>query len=401
MRTTTTHLRASGARRHRLVVAALLAGTLGLTAGCAKESGSASGASGGAGAPKIGVIVAETGPLAGSGRSFYYGAQIAAKQINEQDLVPGQKVELVSKEGSEDPAKTAGVAAQLAADKSVVAMACCILSPVAGAVIPVAKAQKLPVLLWGATQLGLAEPPYVLRTTTMPQPANEVVARDVAKATGVKSVAYSVMTDNAGIVSQGEAFKKGLDEAGVQDLGQVGTLAKQTDFTSAAASLMQKKPDAIVVTATSSEAVGMIAALHDKGYAGQIITGETVLGDGVFKSQPDALDKVPFPVYYLADEANERGKKFAADYQAAHGSNPDDFAAQGFNAIYTIAQGLKAAGANPTRESLTTALNGLTSLDDTIYGNVTFSGGQMDASSSVKIVSYTKPDGAVATWSAP
>lgn len=399
MRTTTTHPRAAGATRHRLVVAALLAGAVGITSACA--SGSASTASSDGPVPKIGVIVAETGPLAGAGRSFYYGAKIAAKQINEQDLVAGQKVELVSKEGSEDPAKTAGVAAQLAADKSIVAMACCILSPVAGAVIPVAEAQKLPVLLWGATQLGLAKPPYVLRTTTMPQPANEVIGREVAKAKGLKSVAYSVMTDNAGIVSQGAAFKKGLDAAGVQDLGQVGTLAKQTDFTSAAARLMEKKPEAIVVTATSSEAVGMIATLHDKGYTGQIITGETVLGDGVFKSQPDALDKVPFPVYYLAADANARGKKFAEDYQKEHGGAPDDFAAQGFNAIYTIAQGLKKAGGELTRESLTTALNGLTSLDDTIYGKVTFTGGQMDASASVKVVSYTKPDGAVTTWSAP
>lgn len=398
MRTTTTHPRATGAGRRRFVVAGLLAGVLGLSA-CAKDSATTS--AGGGSVPKIGVIVAETGPLAGSGRSFYYGAQIAAKQINEQDLVAGQKVELVSKEGSEDPAKTAGVAAQLAADKDILAMACCILSPVAGAVIPVAEAQKLPVLLWGATQLGLAKPPYVLRTTTMPQPANEVIGREVAKARGLKTVAYGVMTDNAGIVSQGEAFKKGLDAAGVQDLGQVGILAKQTDFTSAAARLMEKNPEGIVVTATSAEAVGLIATLHDKGYEGQVLTGETVLGDGVFKSQPEALDRVPFPVYYLADDSNARGKKFAEDYQAEFGGKPDDFAAQGFNAVYTIAQGLKAAGSEPTRESLTTALNDITSLDDTIYGKVTFAGGQMDASASVKIVSYTKPDGAVAPWSAP
>jgi branched-chain amino acid transport system substrate-binding protein len=234
----------------------------------------------------------------------------------------------------------------------------------------------------------------------MPQPANTLIAETVAKKKAIKTVAYNVMTDNAGIVSQGASFKKGLDAAGVKDLGQVGTLGKQTDFTSAAGRLMQKNPDAIVVAATQAEAVGMIATLHDKGYKGQIIAGETILGTGVFKSQPDALENAPFPVYFLASEATGLGKTFVDDYQKKYQAAPDDFAAQGFNAIYTMAMGLKAAGKNPTRESLTKALNALSSLDNTIYGKVTFSGGQLDASSSVKIVHYTKPDGTVAVWNA-
>lgn len=383
----------------RLALAPIVATVVAVSAGCAKSGTSGSAESGAASSERIGIIVAETGPLAGAGRSWLQGATIATNEINAQNLIgAGRKIELVKKEGSEDPAKSASVAAQLAADKSILGLACCILSPVAGAVKPIAISQKVPLDIWGATEPNMAQLPYVIRTTTMPQPANEVIGKTVAQKKNLKTVAYNVMTDNAGIVSQGASFKKGLDAAGVNDLGQVGTLSKQTDFTSAAAQLIQKNPDGIVVAATQSEAVGMIAALHDKGYKGQIITGETVVGTGVFKSQPDALESVPFPVYFLASAAEGQGKKYAEDYKKQYGADPDDFSAQGFNAIWTMALGLKAAGDKPTRESLTKALGNLKSVDNTIYGTVTFNGGQLDASSGVKIVHYTKPNGEIQLW---
>lgn len=391
----TPHFRSVRRRRGSMIAASLVALTL-AASGCAAGGSSGSDAN----ALKIGVIVAETGPIAGAGKTFAHGGQIAEQMVNDGDLIGnGKTIELVTKEGSEDPAKSASVMAQLAADQSIVGVACCILSTVAGAAEPIAEKQKLPTVLWGATDVDLANPPYVYRTVTMPQPANEALAQQVAKEEGLGTVAYGVMTDNSGIVSQAAAFKKGMDEAGVKDLGQVGTLSTQTDFTSAATNLIQKHSDSIVVVGTQSNAVGLIAALHDKGYKGQIISGQTISGTGVYESQPEALGDVPFPVYFLADQATGMGKDFADAYQKKYGEAPDDYAAQGFNAIYTLAMGLKAAGDDTTREGLSKALQSMTELD-TIYGKVTFSGGQLEAGDLVTAVHYKAPDGEIVPWSA-
>jgi len=387
--------------RHKAAALVALA-TLTFSA-CASPSGggSTTGATGGGGTIKLGVIVAETGPIAGAGKTFANGGRIAMQEINGQDLIGGgKKIELVEKEGSEDPAKSASVMAQLASDQSITGIACCILSTVAGAAKPIAEKNKVPLMIWGATEPNLAAPPYVFRTVTMPQPANEKLATDVVKQSKITSVAYGVMTDNAGIVSQADAFKKGMDGASVKDLGQVGTLSTQTSFTSSASSLIDKKADAIVVAGTQTNAVGLIAALHDKGYTGLVISGETISGAGVYQSQPKALKGVPFPVYFLASEATGLGKTFADDYQAKYGEAPDNYAAQGYNAIYTLAMGLKAAGNDTSRAGLSKALTAMNSLDGTIYGNVTFEGGQLNASSNVQIVNYTSPDGAIKPWSA-
>jgi branched-chain amino acid transport system substrate-binding protein len=395
VRITSTPVRPGSRRNRRLAAVALTVLAMTLSS-CAKD--------GGAGADgdtvRIGMIVAETGPIAGAGKTFANGAKIAAAQVNDGDLMEnGKKIELVAKEGSEDPAKSASVAAQLAADKSIVGITCCILSTVAGAAKPIAEKQKVPLMLWGATDVDLADPPYVYRTVTMPQPANEKVAQTVVEETGIKSVAYGVMTDNSGIVSQAEAFVSGMKSAGVQDLGTVETLSTTTNFTSAATDLIQKDSDAIVVAGTQSNAVGLIAALHDKGYDGQIVTGETISGSGVFKSQPDALENVPFPVYFLSDQpTNDAAKAFVEAYTEKYGEAPDGYAAQGYNAVYTLAMGLKAAGDDTTRAGLSKALEGMTELKDTIYGDVTFDGGQLNATSAVQIVSYTAPDGDIAAW---
>jgi branched-chain amino acid transport system substrate-binding protein len=386
------------ARRMSLRVAVTVVAVAMLTlSACAKSGGGAGDSS----TIKLGMIVAETGPIAGAGKTFANGGRIAMQEINDGDLIGGgKKIELVEKEGSEDPAKSASVMAQLASDQSITGIVCCILSTVAGAAKPIANKQKVPTMLWGATDVNLAEPPYVFRTVTMPQPANEKLSADVAGELGLKTVAYGVMTDNSGIVSQADAFKKGMTTAGVKDLGQVGTLSTQTNFTSTATSLIQKNAEAIVVVGTQSNAVGLIAALHDKCYKGQIISGETISGAGVYKSQPQALKGVPFPVYFLASQASGLGKTFAEDYQKKYGQEPDDYAAQGYNAVYTMAMGLKAAGKDTTRAGLSKALDAMTSLDETIYGKVVFEGGQLDAASNVQIVQYSAPDGVIVPWSA-
>jgi branched-chain amino acid transport system substrate-binding protein len=401
-RTASTGFPAPGHSVRSKLAAVFAAGALALTAACASESDSgptaAEGGEGGSLTLQVGILTAETGPLAGAGKAFLSGARVAEEQINANDVIGSDVTfELAEQECSEDPARCASAASQMASDQDNLGLICCILSPVAGAVKPQVIQAEMPTILYGATEVGLAEPPYVFRTTTMPHTANEQAAETIDE-TGVESVAYVVMTDNAGIVSQAEAFKKGFGSAGVESLGEVGILAKQTDFAGSAASVMEKDPDAIVVSATQAEAVGMIAALHDRGYDGQILTGETVVGPGVYESNSEALTGVPFPVYFLASETTPEGEAFVEAYEAANGTVPDSFAAQGYNAVYVMAAALREAGDDPTRESLAEALNAMATVPDTIYGEVTFEDGQMFAEQSVKIVNYSAPDGEIVPW---
>ena len=46
--------------------------------------------------------------------------------------------------------------------------------------------------------------------------------------------------------------------------------------------------------------------------------------------------------------ADEQNIKFTSDYQAAYGATPDQFAADGYDAIYTIKAALEQSGAKPS-----------------------------------------------------
>lgn len=377
-------------RRRRAALAVATAASLLLAAAC--DSGTQSGEI------KIGFITATTGPVAFAGQTFGNGTQLAIDQLNQEDyLGGGRKIKLVKKEGAENPARAVEQAKQLAGDQGVVGAICCILSPVAGAVKPITSAAKLPLDIYGATDLGLEDPPYVVRTTTLPQDANRSLARKVVAQAKPASVAYAVTQDNSGWVSQLKSFQEGFAGTGVRDLGTVNTLAAQTDFSGAAGQLMAKNPGAVVIAALQQSSISLIKALRSRGYRGLIVTAETIGSPGAFKAAGQTLADVPFPVYFFAGKASAQGQKFAQSYKAKYGTDPDDYAAQGYMAAYMMATAAKNAGKDVTRESVTKALSNIKSLDGTIYGSVRFENGQLHAPDSIVHITWTK-DGRQTEW---
>ncbi|TDC47466.1 ABC transporter substrate-binding protein [Actinomadura sp. KC345] len=351
---------------------------------------------------KIGFITALTGPVAFAGQTFANGIELAVDQANrENHLSGGRTIKLEKKEGAEKPSQAVDQARQLAVDQSVVGALCCILSPVAGAVKVITSDAELPLNIYGATDLGLQDPPYVVRTTTLPQEANKRLARKVAAEAKPESVAFAVTQDNSGWVSQHESFKEGFAGTGVRDLGTVNTLAAQTDFSGAAGELMAKNPEAVVISTLQQSAISLIRALRSRGYQGLLVTTEVIGSPGAFKAAGATLADVPFPVYFFAGSAGPTGQEFARSYKAEYGTDPDAYAAQGYMAAYMMATAVKNAatttGADVTRESVTEALSDIKRLDDTIYGNVEFRDGQLYAPDSIVHVTWTK-DGRQRTW---
>ncbi|NDU76813.1 ABC transporter substrate-binding protein [Actinomadura sp. DSM 109109] len=347
---------------------------------------------------KIGFITALTGPVAFAGQTFANGIELAVDQANREDyLGGGRTIKLVRKEGAEKPSQAVDQARQLAVDQSVVGALCCILSPVAGAVKVITGDAELPLNIYGATDLGLQDPPYAVRTTTLPQEANKRLAQKVAAEARPASVAYAVTQDNSGWVSQHKSFQQGFAGTGVRDLGTVNTLAAQTDFSGSAAQLMAKNPEAIVISALQQSTISLIKALRSRGYRGLLVTTEVIGSPGAFKAAGATLTDVPYPVYFFAETAGPEGQEFARAYKAEYGTDPDAYAAQGYMAAYMMATAVKNAGKNPTRESVARALSNIHRLDHTIYGTVQFRDGQLYAPDSIVHVTWTK-DGKQRKW---
>jgi ABC-type branched-subunit amino acid transport system substrate-binding protein len=347
---------------------------------------------------KVGFISEVTGPIAFAGNSFLHGAQLAAEEIDAQAyLGAGAKIVLTDKDSGSDAARSIQNANQFIADRSVVALTCCILSPVANSVKPITINAKIPLVIHGATMAGLPMPPLVYNMTVLPGPKDVATGVAMVKAMAPKTAAYFLAADNDAFKGRMAATQKALEAMAVTTAGTVSVLTADTDFTAAATQAMGLKPDAILVYTTQGPAVGIIAALRQRGYTGTIVGNDVLSPDSVFKKLGPAVVGVPFPISFSPDLAKtDAAKKFVAAYQGKFSAAPDIYSAQGYEAIWFIAQGLKAAGGKPSREDLAAALAAQKEVEHNVYGGEPITGGQIDTTDTL-IVAWTA-EGKLAPW---
>lgn len=346
---------------------------------------------------KVGFVTEVTGPVAFAGNSFLNGAKLAAEMISGTGYMgKDTKISLVEKDSGSDAARSIQNMNQFIADRSIIATTCCILSPVANSVKPITTG-KIPLVIHGATLAGLPNPPWVYSMTVLPGPKDIATAVKVVEATKPKTAVYFLAADNDAFKARLEATRKVLEGMGVQTLDTVSVLTADTDFTAPATQAMGKKPDAIMIYTTQAPAVGIIAALRQRGFTGTLVGNDVLAPEPVFKKLGAVVAGIPFPISFSADLTTDAtGKAFAAAYRAKFNAAPDIYSAQGYQAIWFIAQGLRAAGGKPTRESLSAALAAQKEVEHNVYGGEPIVNGQIETKET--LVATWSPEGKIVPW---
>jgi len=350
---------------------------------------------------KIGFMTENTGPIASAGVSFWNGAQLAVDEVKARAYMgKGTSIVLQTKESGSEAARSIQNMNQFIADRSILAVTCCILSPVVGSVKPVVLEAKMPLVIYGATAVGLPSPPWVYSMTILPGPKDIETGLTVASGIKAKTAAYILANDNEAFRNRMNDTRTAVEAKGVRTAGVVNVLTKDTDFTAAATQAMGLQPDVIFIYATQSAAVGAVNSLRDRGFKQTIVGNDVLAPETVFKRMGQTAVGVPFPVSFssaLADSAE--GKAFIATYEARFKSTPDIYSAQGYQAIWFIAQGLKSISGTPTRASLAEALSKITSFEHNVYGGEIMRDGQAQTTGTL-IVNWS-PDGKLVRWTAP
>ncbi|RIK85650.1 MAG: hypothetical protein DCC69_08710 [Hyphomicrobiales bacterium] len=347
---------------------------------------------------KIGFIAEETGPVASAGLSFLHGAELAIEHVNAEGFAgEGVTLRMEKKDSGSDAARSVQALTQFIADRNVIAAACCILSPVAGAMEPVATNAKIPLVLYGATRPGLPKLPYVTSIVVLPGPQEVKMTQMLAEKLQPKTVTYFVNADNDGFQGRFKAAQEVMEKAGIETGGVVNILSNDTDFTAGATQAIGTNPDLIMVWTTQTPAGGIIAALRNRGYTGPISASDVIAPAPMWDRIGEALVGVPFPVSFAAEIAEtDEAKAFAEAYQAKYNAVPDNYASQGYTAIRYIAQGLKSLDGKPTREALAQAMAAITDIEPNVYGGLPMRDGQADVQKAL-IAAWTK-EGKIAAW---
>jgi branched-chain amino acid transport system substrate-binding protein len=370
-------------RRALLVGTGTLAGgsLLGaLLAACGQTgtsgSGTAGGATGGA-AVKIGTSFALTGPAAVYGQSQKNAVQLAAEEINDKNTVPGVKLDVRYEDDAGDKAAGINVFQKFINQDKVLAIIGPTLSDVALAADPLAQQAGVPVLGVSNTATGVTDiGNFIFRNSL----TESVVIPNTVKRTkeklNLKKVAVLYGNDDAFTQSGYEEFKKALDANGVQ-IASTQTFSKNDkDYGAQLTQVKGVSPDALVVSALIASAVGIVTQARPLlGDSLPIVGGNGFNSPALMQQAGKAADGVVVGAAWNIAAANAKSQAFIAAYKAKYSADPDQFAAQAYTGLYILAEAVKRAGANPSRDALRKAMGEIKGLS-TPLGSFSFTAGR-------------------------
>ena len=307
---------------------------------------------------KIVILQALTGGAAFVGVPASEGMKFAADELNAKNFLGADKIVVeVADSASARPQAMAAVT-RYAADPSVLF----ILGPTtAPEAIPSAgvandakigmKAMTNAVALLNAGPWGFisAQPPVI----TMPQLGD--YAMDVVK---VKACATVRFTDNEAYVDLERIFVEHTEKRGMKIVDRTGIKQADSDFSTVATRIVAAKPDCVMLFTLGPSGANMAIQLKQAGLPASVkLIGQTGLSSPqLIEIGGAAVEGLVFNSDWTPGGNSPSGQAFAAAYKAKTGKEADNWAALGYSYMTVVASAIKAAGPNPTRESIRDAL---------------------------------------------
>lgn len=204
-----------------------------------------------------------------------------------------------------------------------------------------------------------------------------VVGADFAFEKGMKS-AFVVHDKTAYGQGIAEFFKQEAEAKGMEVMGFEGTEEK-ANFDALLSPILAANPDVVYFGGMYGQAAILFKQAREKGYQGMFLSDDGFDSSDAAKIGGQALldgagafySTVSGPASVYPGTA-----KFVADFKAKYSSDPQPFAAQGFDAAGICLKGIEAAakaknGEMPTRAEVTNAIRDLKDYSG-ITGTVTF-----------------------------
>jgi branched-chain amino acid transport system substrate-binding protein len=291
---------------------------------------------------KIGVAEALTGGAAQYGIPIRNGLQLAADEINAAGGVSGNKLQLVieDEQGKKEEAIT--VYKKLIFQDKVLMIFGPTLSNSMFAAGPVANSARVVAFGTSNTASGITDiGPYIFRNSVMESDVLPMTMFTAVKHYGIKKVAVIYGNDDAFTKSGYDVFKKVFDEQKIP-VTATETYAKgDVDFKAQLTKIKGSNPDAIVCSCLAEEAANIMLQARGLGIKAPFIGGNgfnspklfeisKLAGEGTFVGSPWANTN-PAPA----------NKKFVDAYKQKYGADPNQFAAQAYDAMNVAAAALK------------------------------------------------------------
>ena len=313
---------------------------------------------------KLGAAEALSGPAAKYGIAIKNGLTLALDEINAKGGVNGNKLVLVLEDEQGKKEEAINVFKKLIFQDKVLMTFGPTLSNSAFAADPIANAAKVVVFGTSNTAEGItAMGPYTLRNSVMEADVLPVTVRAAVKHFGIKKVAVIYGNDDAFTKNGYDVFKTTL-EAQKVPVTNTETYAKgDVDFKAQLTKIKAAAPDAIVCSCLAEEAANIILQTRALGMKQPFIGGNGLNSPKLFEIAKEAGDNTVLGSPWSSENMAPANKAFMAAYKTSYKADPDQFAAQAYDAMYIVAEALKvvklSGNLEKDRQALRDALPGV------------------------------------------
>lgn len=246
---------------------------------------------------RLGMSNAQSGPAAGLGNGMRTGAQAYFTRINAEGGVHGRSIALIVKDDGYEPARSAANTETLIEMDKVFALLGYVGTPTSRAAVPIALRAQVPYLFpfTGAEFLRTPVKPWVFNIRASYFDETEEMVERMTADLGIEKIALLMQDD-----SFGETVKSGLVGAlhkrGMQLHTEARIQRNSLDVEAAVATLLPKRPEAIVFVGTYQQLAAAIAQAKELGSTVRFFTVSFIgtenfiaaagsNGDGVYITQ--------------------------------------------------------------------------------------------------------------------
>ncbi len=313
----------------------------------------------------IGQTAGFTGPVGAGVKETTDGAKLYIDAVNAKGGVNGQKIELVSLDDKFDPKLAGENARKLIEEQNVAAMFLTRGTPHTEAILPLLEKHGVPLIGPSTGAMVLHQPvkKHVFNVrATYQREAEKAVTH--LNSMGITRIGLVYADDSFGADGVAGA-QKGFAAAKLQPAVLEKFNRGKPDFGPIAPKVVQSNAQAIIMVASGQAVVDGMKAFRAAGSAAQIVTLSNNASTGFIKSLGENARGVivtqVFPyersiAYGMVKEAQELSKaKGTGDISPAM--------LEGFAAAKVLVEGLKRAGAKPTREKIQAALETIRKFD--------------------------------------
>jgi len=300
----------------------------------------------------LGAVLSLTGAGGVYGPSSKNGADLAVETINNAGGVNGAKLALDTQDDASDKAQSAQVAQKMIQSEQVMALLGPTLSNSAVAVHPLAESLQIPIVAVSTTGIHIVPDCNYPKTDPCKYVFRDSLGEETAIPDNIK--AYSdkahpktgvllVANDDKFSSDGGEIVKKTVATYNINLLDSIAFSKNDADLTVPVTKAVQKNPDVIFITSLGNIPARIMIEARKQGFKGQFLGGNGFNTAVVSKQAADAGKGAQSASAWYINNDFKSNAEFVKAYRAKFGSDPDQFAAQGYAGIQILAAAAKNA----------------------------------------------------------